>query len=76
MTTVRAHVVLGKKDERVAGPPDADIVVTVPLADAELDPAVAYMRGKLKAVGHTGMLFDALRSGEVARAVQEAAAQA
>jgi hypothetical protein len=76
VTTVRAHVVLGKKDERVAGPPDADIVVTVPLADAELDPAVAYMRGKLKAVGHTGMLFDALRSGEVARAVQEAAAQA
>jgi hypothetical protein len=76
VTTVRAHVVLGKKDERVAGPPDADIVVTVPLADAGLDPAVAYMRGTLKAVGHTGMLFDALRSGEVARAVQEAAAQA
>jgi hypothetical protein len=76
VTTVRAHVVLGKKDERVAGPPDADIVVIVPLADAGLDPAVAYMQGRLKAVGHTGMLFDALRSGEIARAVQEAAAQA
>jgi hypothetical protein len=74
--TVRAHVVVGKKDERVEGPEDADIVVTVPLADAELDPAVAYMQGKLKAVGHTGLLFELLRSGEVGRAVRAAAAQA
>ncbi len=74
--TVQARVVVGKKDERMAGPEDADVVVTVPLADAGLDPAVAYMQGKLKAVGHTGLLFDLLRAGEVGRVVREAAAQA
>jgi hypothetical protein len=74
--TVRVHVVVGKRDERVVGPPDADVVVMVPLADAGLDPAVAFMQGRLKASGHTGLLFELLRSGEIQRAVQEAAAQA
>jgi hypothetical protein len=74
--TVRAHVVVGKRDERVAGPPDADIQVIVPLEDATLDPAVAYMQGRLKAVGHTGLLFELLRNGEIERAVREAAALA
>jgi hypothetical protein len=74
--TVQAHVVVGKKDERVAGPPDADIVVTVPLADAGLDPVVAYMQGRLKAVGHTGLLFELFQAGEIERTVRAAAEQA
>ena len=70
MTTVQYRVVVGKKDERVEGPDDADVVVTVPLADAGSDPTVAFMQGKLKAAGNTGLLFELLRSGEVAGALQ------
>ena len=65
--TVQYRVVLGKKDEIVIGPDDADVVITVPVADCGLDPAVAYMQGRLKAVGNTGLLFEALRSGAVAK---------
>ena len=67
--SVQYRVVFGKKDEAVEGPDDADVVITVPAADASLDPAVAFMQGKLKAAGHTGVLFDLLRSGEVATAI-------
>jgi hypothetical protein len=63
------HIVLGRRDEIVRGPDDADLVITVNRADVGLDPTVAYMQGRLKAAGHTGMLFDALRSGAVARAL-------
>ena len=72
--SVQYRVVVGKKDERVEGPDDADVVVTVPLADAGSDPTVAFMQGKLKAAGNTGLLFDLLRSGEVASALQRLAA--
>ena len=68
--SVQYRVVVGKKDERVEGPDDADVVVTVPLADAGSDPTVAFMQGKLKAAGNTGLLFELLRSGEVAGALQ------
>ena len=71
---LQVRVVLGKRDERVHGPDDADVVVTVGIADVGLDPSVAYMQGKLKATGHTGRLFELLQSGEVAKAL--AAAQA
>jgi hypothetical protein len=63
-----------KKDERVEGPDDADVVITIPLADAATDPTVAYMRGKLKVTGHTGVLLDELRSGRAAAAIQRLAA--
>ena len=65
--TVQYRVVVAKKDERVDGPDDADIVVTVPLAVAEaddFDATVEFMRGRLKASGHTGRLLDLLKSGE------------
>jgi hypothetical protein len=52
------------------------VVITVGLADATADPTVAYMQGKLKAAGHTGVLLDALRSGEVAAALAALAHQA
>jgi hypothetical protein len=71
MASLQVRLVLGKKDERVAGPDDADVVVAVGALDATLDPTVAYMQGKLKATGHTGVLLDALRSGEIARALAE-----
>ncbi len=70
---VQYRVVFGKKDEAVDGPDDADVVITVGVGDAALDPAVAFMQGKLKAVGHTGLLFELLRSGEVADAVSRLA---
>ena len=72
MVTVQYRVVVGKKDERVDGPDDADIVVTVPLIDAAapgFDPTVAFMRGVLKASGHTGAVLDLLKSGDAAAAL-------
>jgi hypothetical protein len=70
--SVQYRVVVAKKDERVDGPDDADAVFTVPLVDAaaeDFDPTVAYMRGQLKAAGHTGVVLDALKSGEAASAI-------
>lgn len=71
---VQYRVVVGKKDERVDGPDDAEVVVTVPLADAaadDFDPQIAYMRGKLKAAGHTGRLIDVLTDGSAAEAIAD-----
>ena len=59
--SVQYRVVVAKKDERVEGPDDADAVFTVPVAHAAadgFDPTVAYMRGVLKASGHTGEVLD------------------
>jgi hypothetical protein len=69
---VQYRVVVGKKDERVDGPDDADVVVTVPLVDAaapDFDPTVAFMRGVLKASGHSGQVLAILKSGEAATAI-------
>ena len=70
------RVARGKNDEIVEGPDDAEVVVTVSLADASLDPSVAFMLGKLKNTGPSGPLFDALSSGEVAAALARLVAQA
>ena len=70
--SVQYRVVVAKKDERIDGPDDADVVMTVPAADAaadDFDPAVAYMRGTLKASGHTGEILDVLKSGTAAQAI-------
>jgi hypothetical protein len=61
------HIVLGRRDEIVRGPADAELVITVNRADVGLDPTVAYMQGRLKAAGNAGLLFEALRSGAVGR---------
>ncbi len=71
MTLVQYRLVVGKKDERVDGPDDAEVVVTLSSADVELDPSVAFMLGKLKSTGPTGPLFDALSSGEAGRRIAE-----
>ena len=67
--TVQVRLAITKREERVDGPDDADVVVTIGVADAAVEPAVAYMQGKLKATGHTGRLIEALQSGEIAAAV-------
>ncbi len=69
--TIQFRLVVGKKHEIAHGPDDADTIATVALADAELDPSVAFMRGKLKITGPTGPLFDALSSGEAARIIAD-----
>ena len=72
MSSVQYRVVVAKKDERVEGPDDAEIVITVPIVDAaadDFDPAVAFMRGKLKAAGDTGEILGLLRSGSAATAI-------
>jgi hypothetical protein len=68
--TVQYRIIHGKKDEHVIGADDADVVVSIEAADAGMDPNVAYMRGKLKVVGHTGKFFDALKAGDVAAALK------
>ncbi|HET9600412.1 MAG TPA: hypothetical protein VFP08_02435 [Acidimicrobiales bacterium] len=68
--TVQYRVVLGKKDEVVVGPDGADVVITIAKEDCSLDPNVAYMQGRLKAAGHTGVLFDVLRSGAAAEVLR------
>lgn len=73
--TVQYRVVFGKHDEAVDGPDDADVVITVSAADAVLDPSVAYMQGRLKAVGHTGVLFEALASGEAEATISRLASR-
>lgn len=75
---VQYRVLVAKGDERVEGPDDAQVVINVPLAVVEsdgFDPTVAYMRGVLKASGHTGRLLDALKSGEVATALSQLASR-
>lgn len=73
--TVQYRVSFGKKDEVVEGPDDADVVVTVGAADAALDPAVAFMQGKLKSTGSTAALFELMRNGEAAAAISRLASR-
>ncbi len=71
--SVQYRVVVAKTDARGGAPDDADVVVTVPLAAAaadDFDPTVAYMRGVLKASGHTGEILEALKSGAAAEAIR------
>jgi putative sterol carrier protein len=78
VTTIQYRVIVGKKDEIVDGPDDADVVVTVPLADVladGFDPTVAFMQGKLKSTGSTGALFDLLRSGAAKAALTQLASR-
>jgi hypothetical protein len=77
-SAIQYRIIVGKKDEIVNGPDDADLVITVPLADVltdDFDPAVAYMQGKLKSIGSTGALFDLIRSGAAATALTQLASR-
>lgn len=73
------RLAMGKKDERVEGPDDAAVVVTVPLDEVlrdGFDATVAYMQGKLKSAGPTGPLLERLRSGQVDRDLKRIASPA
>jgi hypothetical protein len=78
VVSVQYRVVVAKRDERVDGTDEADLVVTAPIdvvqAD-DFDPVVAFMRGKLKSTGPTGPLFDLFRSGEAAARLSALAAR-
>jgi hypothetical protein len=73
--TAQYRVAFAKNDEAVDGPDDAAVVISIAVADAALDPTVAYMQGKLKAVGHTGELFEVLRNGDAATAISRLASR-
>ena len=62
MATIQYRVAKGKKEEVVEGPEDADVVVSVAASDIEMGANVAFMRGKLKAAGHSGVLLRAPRA--------------
>ena len=77
--TVQYRVVVGKKDERVDGPDDADIVFTSPVEIARapgFDATVEFMRGKVKAAGHSGQVLELLKSGTATTSLAALAAQA
>ncbi len=77
--SVQYRVAITKKDELVEGPDDAAIVVTVPHAvarEAAFDATVEFMRGRLKAAGHTGDIFDLLRSGSATTSIRSLAQSA
>jgi succinyl-CoA synthetase alpha subunit len=74
-TTVQYKVGQGKKNLRVVGPDDADVVIEIDTANLGLDPSIAFMQGKLKAVGNTGVVFELLKSGELARGLAAIAAE-
>lgn len=76
--SVQYRVVLGKKDERIEGPDDADVVVTAPLdvVTAEgFDATVEFMRGRVKAAGHTGRLLELLKSGDATSRLSQLASR-
>lgn len=76
--TVQYRLVVAKKDERVDGPDAADIVISAPVAvvtTGDFDATVEYMRGKVKATGHTGQLLELLKSGAVDEAFSRLASQ-
>lgn len=65
-SAVRYVVTVSKSELRTDGPDDADITFTVPIEVAAADDfnaTVEFMRGRLKATGHTGQILDALKSG-------------
>ena len=73
--TIQYRVVFGKNDEVVEGPDDAEVVVTVPAADAALAPEVAFMQGRLKSTGPTGALLAAFADGSAATVISRLASR-
>jgi len=76
--SVQFRVVVAKKDERVDGADDADVVLSTPLdvaAADDFDATVEFMRGRLKATGHTGQILDVLKSGTATETLKRLASQ-
>lgn len=75
MASVQYRVKFAKDDEVVRGPDGADVVLSCSAQDARTDPTVAFMHGRLKAVGRTGVLFEVLANGEAAEALSQLASR-
>ena len=75
MTSIQYRVKFGKDDEVVDGPDDADVVLSCGAKDALTDPTVAFMHGRLKAVGRTGALFEVLANGQAAKTLSRLASR-
>lgn len=75
MAKVQYRVKFAKDDEVVFGSDDADVVLSCTAQDALTDPTVAFMHGRLKAVGRTGVLFEVLANGEAADALSRLASR-
>ena len=76
--SVQYRVVVAKQDERIEGPDGADLVLSVPVAvasDEAFDATVEFMRGRLKATGHTGAVLELLKSGEATLVISRLASQ-
>ena len=73
--SIQYRVAFGKNDEAVDGADDADVIVTVPAADAALEPSVAFMQGRLKSTGPTGPLLAAFADGSAAAAISRLASR-
>lgn len=76
--SVQYRVVVGKRDERVEGPDDAEIVMTVPVdvaAAPGFDATVEFMRGRLKAAGRSSAVLGLLKSGDATAALSRLASQ-
>ncbi|CAB4363887.1 MAG: hypothetical protein F2681_00275 [Actinobacteria bacterium] len=71
--SIQYRVAFGKNDEAVDGPDDAEVVVTIAAGDASLGASVAFMQGKLKSTGSTGVLLAALSNGSAAAAISRLA---
>lgn len=71
--SVQYRVTASKADVRVDGPDDAEVVFACALADALADPTAAYVQGKLKATGHTGVILGELMSGNAAKRLSQLA---
>jgi len=77
--SVQYRVAVAKRDERIDGPDDARVVFTAPLAVAAaegFDATVEYMRGRVKAAGHTGEILELLKSGAATAGLAALAASA
>lgn len=76
--SVQYRLVVARKDERTEGPDDAEVVLSAPAAvvtSEGFDATVEFMRGKLKATGHTGEVLQLLKSGEAGAAFSRLASQ-
>ena len=73
--SVQYRVTVSKADVRVDGPDDAEVVFTCALADALADPTAAYVQGKLKATGHTGVILGELMNGNAAKRLSQLASR-
>jgi succinyl-CoA synthetase alpha subunit len=66
---VRYRVMLAKKEERTIGPDASTAIaeITAPIAVVTadgFDAAVAFMQGKISAIGHIGAVLEELANGQ------------